>query len=599
MGELVDSAVTAPGGAGVGQEASTSAPPARLPAARRGAAGQLMRGALVVVAAWALLVLWGLGDMPFHTKGEPREGLVVWEMTHDGGWVLPRRNGTELPSKPPLFHWLGALTSAARGVTDEWSIRFPSAALSLLGTLFVFAVGSALWTPRAGLMSALVLMTTFEWARAATNARVDMTLTFGLETALLSLLFFLRQRRAVWLVPMYLGISWAVLGKGPVGIALPGLTALVMLGLLRDVTPLRHMRLLAGGLTVAVLAGSWYVLALLEGGWAFFQKQVLKENVFTFLDDPGVGGGHRHSVWYLGGALLLGLLPWTVTLPGAVARLWRERRALSARDPRVFLLVWTLVVFAFYGVAASKRSVYLLALYPAVALLLGWWWDERCRVADGGDDWLAAVLAAGAWLLVGALVPLLIVVGAESLGVSVLSRLAGWLPAGWRSAAPRAVDIVQTAPWLLFGLLAGFGVALVALARFASRRRWTGMFVALFAAIACGMTIARQVVMPGITRQETLRSFMGTVRQTVGPSGRVFFYRTFDYEAVFYSYGRIPAYEGPWPDDAPEYVLVTRSLWERIEPTSRDVYAVVAASDDPGRTDKSALVFLRRIDDRR
>src|SRR6266446_3892204 len=74
---------------------------------------------LVVVAAWAGLELYGLGKAPFHTKGEPREALVVWEMTHGGGWILPRRNGVELPSKPPLFHWLGAITSLIHGDTDE------------------------------------------------------------------------------------------------------------------------------------------------------------------------------------------------------------------------------------------------------------------------------------------------------------------------------------------------------------------------------------------------------------------------------------------------------------------------------------------------
>src|SRR5437870_3211933 len=102
------------------------------PAAHRRTIVPTLAYALLVVAAWSGLELWGLGKVPFHTKGEPREGLVVWEMTHGGGWFLPRRNGVELPSKPPLFHWLGAATSLIHGDTDEWSIRFPSAALSLV-----------------------------------------------------------------------------------------------------------------------------------------------------------------------------------------------------------------------------------------------------------------------------------------------------------------------------------------------------------------------------------------------------------------------------------------------------------------------------------
>src|SRR6185369_11147148 len=100
--------------------------------------------------------------------------------------------------------------------------------------------GTRLWSARAGACSALALMTMFEWARAATGGRVDMTLTFGLQLAFLSLLFFLRSGAPAWLVPLYAGISLAVLGKGPVGVILPGLVALAMVALRRDLGVLRR-----------------------------------------------------------------------------------------------------------------------------------------------------------------------------------------------------------------------------------------------------------------------------------------------------------------------------------------------------------------------
>ena len=71
----------------------------------------LLAGALAVLIVSSALYLTGLGDVPFYTKGEPREGLVVWEMTHGGGHVLPLRNGNEIPSKPPFFHWLALLVA--------------------------------------------------------------------------------------------------------------------------------------------------------------------------------------------------------------------------------------------------------------------------------------------------------------------------------------------------------------------------------------------------------------------------------------------------------------------------------------------------------
>jgi len=557
--------------------------------------------ALLVVTAWAAVELWGLGKTPFHTKGEPREGLVVWEMTHGGGWILPQRNGVELPSKPPLFHWLGALTSFVYGATDEWSIRFPSAAQSLAALLCVFATGAALWSARAGFVSALVLMTMFEWARAATGARVDMTLTFGLQLALLSVLFFLRSRAAGWLIPLYLGITLAVLGKGPVGAALPGMITLVMLAVRRDASVLRSMRLAWGAVVVGVGAGSWYVMALLLGGWAFFRKQVLAENVFTFLHDPDFGGGtlgaggHLHSASYLLGALLLGLLPWTFFLPGLLARLWRQRRELTRDDPRVYLLVWVAVVFGFYAVAASKRSVYLLGLFPAMALLLGWWWDEQSRAARDEERWLAWLLWPVAWLLLAVVVLITMAVLLENLGAPLSTLAQSGLPASARPFAVWVGEAVRVDRWLLLGLLLAAGVSFYATAWASRTANWMGIFVGIFCATAALVSSVSQVILPGVARHQSLRPLMTSARELIGPSGDLFFFKAFEYGAVFYWQGHIGSYEGPWPDGAPRYLLVYEDEWKRREPLADGQYERVAFPSDENVGEQGRLVLIRRI----
>jgi 4-amino-4-deoxy-L-arabinose transferase-like glycosyltransferase len=79
----------------------------------------LWAGALLGFALF--LYVWGLGRVPFYTKGEPREAVQVWEEVHSGEWILPMRNGHDLPSKPPLFHWLAGIASLAFGEVDEFS----------------------------------------------------------------------------------------------------------------------------------------------------------------------------------------------------------------------------------------------------------------------------------------------------------------------------------------------------------------------------------------------------------------------------------------------------------------------------------------------
>ena len=68
-------------------------------------------------ATWHVLILGivcglaffaNLGGIPFYDKGEPREALVVRDIVLNGNWIFPLKLGQQIPSKPPLFHWVGA-----------------------------------------------------------------------------------------------------------------------------------------------------------------------------------------------------------------------------------------------------------------------------------------------------------------------------------------------------------------------------------------------------------------------------------------------------------------------------------------------------------
>jgi len=85
-----------------------------------------------------LLYFWELGQIPFYNYEESKEALIVWEMVNDGGWVLPLRNGTEIPLKPPLFHWCGALIAWISGKANEFAVRSPSAFFSTGSVLMIF-----------------------------------------------------------------------------------------------------------------------------------------------------------------------------------------------------------------------------------------------------------------------------------------------------------------------------------------------------------------------------------------------------------------------------------------------------------------------------
>src|SRR5262249_51405284 len=132
---------------------------------------------------------------------------------------------------------------------------------------------------------------------------------------------------------------------------------------------------------VVALAGPWFVAAAcVESDFAgyFFWTH----NVVRFL----APFDHAEPVWYFVPGLLLGLLPWTLLLPGLVRFLARRPARSGARRPPAlgFCLLAFVSAFAFFSASGCKRPAYILPALPPLALSLGCYLD--------------AVLARGALL---------------------------------------------------------------------------------------------------------------------------------------------------------------------------------------------------------
>jgi 4-amino-4-deoxy-L-arabinose transferase-like glycosyltransferase len=541
----------------------------------------------------ALLYLWGLGDLPFHTKGEPREATVVWEIYNSGEWILPLRNGSLIPSKPPLFHWLGAFLSLVRGELNEFTIRLPSALLAIVGVLLTYGAGVVLWGVEAGLVAALVLATSFEWVRAAITARVDMTLTVFMMMAFLFFLFLYRRRqvsRTAALVFFFL-LGLATLAKGPVGALLPGLTVGVFLWRQHDLRFLRQLHLIPGVVLLGLIAGSWYGLALWKGGGEFFVKQVLKENILRFFASGEEGMGHEHPFYYFAPNLFLGMAPWSFFFPPLAVFLYQRRRRWAENGFR-YLLVWTATVFLFYSVASSKRSVYILPLYPAVALLLGAWWQEL-RQGTGALPRIVLLLLRGSgYVCFGLIILAIAVVLAQFLGHDPLAVIRPLLHPKDQSNLPIFTGIVAAHPLaflLWFGVV---GPSALLLVRGVRRQYWGQVFASLVAFTISTFLLVNNVFQPALGAARTFRPFMPTVVERIG-NAPLFFYRAFDSGALYYAGRRIPFYNpSVRPPDSPCFLLTWEEEWTKLARQEGTGLQAVAMSEGTGPKGNHRLVLV-------
>ncbi len=311
---------------------------------------------------------------PFFTRGEAREALVVQGMAERGEWILPRVYGEGVPSKPPAMHWIGAGIASVFGEVREWMVRFPSALAAVLT-----ALGFTVWLLRQGykeqaFVASLILMTTFEWCRASTAARVDMALAGFATLGSIGLFEFAKSQRWIWFVLSVLGCAGAVLVKGPVGVVLPlaSFGVFVLLTIPKKSFSNGLLGVCIGTLSLAPYA-LWFLLAQEQGGQLFLDKMYY-ENIARMAGTTG-DAPHAHGAPYLWLMFLVGLLPWSVMVAiriksvGSLLRRMFDDVKLGNRSLELFSGIVVSLYLLFYSVPESKRSVYLLAAYPWVCFL--------------------------------------------------------------------------------------------------------------------------------------------------------------------------------------------------------------------------------------
>ncbi|MDE7024343.1 MAG: glycosyltransferase family 39 protein [Paramuribaculum sp.] len=336
---------------------------------------------LIVLILLSLTFLPWLGMSLFNTKGEPREAIVAVSMLQSGNWILPESFGGDIPYKPPFLAWCIAVISLITGGVTEFSSRLPSA-------IAVIAMGVATYkffkrhsgSRRRGGMTALVLVSCIEVWRAGMACRVDMVLTACIVGALYSLYNYRNSG--------YKGLPWiaillmtmGMLTKGPVAIFLP-CVCLGVFGLLRGdkFWPLSG-RMAASGLLALTVPAMWYVAAWQIGGQEFFD--LAWEENFGRLTGTMSYESHVNPWWYNIVTLIAGWLPYTLlavmALPVArwkvlahtswIGDSWRRMRRMHPAT--LFATVCAGVIFVFYCIPSSKRSVYLLPMYPFMAYML-------------------------------------------------------------------------------------------------------------------------------------------------------------------------------------------------------------------------------------
>ncbi|PSB20181.1 glycosyltransferase family 39 protein [Phormidesmis priestleyi ULC007] len=316
------------------------------------------------VAAVVLLGI-NLGDLPLRDWDEGIVAQVAREMWRSpfpsSTWLYPKElTGTPYFNKPPLMHWLVALTYSIAGVS-ELTTRLPGAMLTAFSVPMMYWLGREVFFQRtAAIFSALVYLT---WLPVARQGRLAMLDGAVLCFFLLMMACLLRSRRDLrWGLGVGIGVGLICLTKGILGLLLG---AIGLLFLIWDTPRLLTSRYLWLGIAIgAVPIGLWY-----GAQWSHYHQQFIDAHLLnqSLVRVWGTVGNNNGPVWYYLWEILKFGFPWLLFLPQGLRLAWENRGLSWAR----LALVWSGVYLLVISAMQTKLPWYALPIYPALSLMVG------------------------------------------------------------------------------------------------------------------------------------------------------------------------------------------------------------------------------------
>jgi len=328
-------------------------------------------GLLILLIAISLATLFfRLGSLPFLSADEPRYARIAEEMHDRGDWVTPTLENKPWLEKPPLYYWITIPFYSLFSV-KETAARVGPALSALLTALAIFWLGTLLRSRLAGFLAATILLTSQGFIFFGRGASTDMPFTCAFSIGMALMAAAVRKDPGIaGIMPAYVFLGLAVLGKGPVALILAFGIVLIFWYFNERGQILSRWRILPGLFLLFLVCAPWFWLVFKRNGYAFITTFFINHNIARFVTDV-----HHHSqpFFYYIPVILALFFPWSGWLPFLIPesplqkiRNWRNW------DPVNLLLVcWSLFPLLFFSFSSSKLPGYILPSLPPLALLLG------------------------------------------------------------------------------------------------------------------------------------------------------------------------------------------------------------------------------------
>lgn len=306
------------------------------------------------------------------------------EMVQYNKWFTPMIFD-EIQFEKPFFAF--ALFAAAIkwfGLTP-FVARFWPAFFGIVGVGITYWIAWLMFErKRLAFLAAMVLSTSFIYLALSRAVLTDMIFAVIVAISIGFICMALKDEkyRSVSIILAFVFSALAVLTKGLLGFLFPGTAGLLYMIYKKDFSLFKHSATWIGFLLFLALSLPWHIVMYKMHGKFFIDEYFMNVHVRRLM-----GAEHKRlDNWYFYfGLMFAGVLPWSLFWIPTIKKVFNQiREKTKESDWLVFLIGWIISILVFTQPAASKLASYIFPLFPAVAILLGFYLDSA--LARAGSE---------------------------------------------------------------------------------------------------------------------------------------------------------------------------------------------------------------------